>query len=191
MNKILSLVIAVIIFSCGTSESYVRIKHMYHDIDSIRTDYLILFPADSDSSIGQPCGYKNVSGEIIIPKGKYSHCFTDTFRNFAIVWDEKNTNSETVAIDRNERILFDVFYFDNYPDEFSDGLFRVIRNEKIGYANEYGRIVIPCQFQCAYRFENGRAKVALHCKEFLGDCEHKAPESDEWFYIDKKGNRVE
>ena len=43
-------------------------------------DILISFGDEKDE-----CGYKNLKGEIIIPLGKYSLCFTDTFRTYAIV----------------------------------------------------------------------------------------------------------
>ena len=189
MNKFLIVLSIIIALGCGRPETKVDKSHAYYNIDTVHSDYLISYSDDNEFSYPASCGYKNLHGEIVIPKGKYSHCHTDTFRHFAIVFDEKQTNSEIVAIDRKERILFDVYMFDNFPDESSEGLFRVKRNGKIGYANDYGQIVIPCKFQCADTFEDGRAKVAFSCKEFDGD-DHKAPESDEWFYIDKSGNRV-
>jgi hypothetical protein len=153
-------------------------------------DTLIAVSTDSLIELGSPVGFINASGDTVIPIGRYSHCWTDTLKTFAIVFDNENTNGRTVAIDRNENILFDIFFFDNWPDEISEGLFRVKRNDKIGYADKNGVIQIPCVYQCAYRFENGKAKVAYHCKESKKDCEHKKPQSDEWFFIDKNGIRI-
>ena len=49
---------------------------------------------------------------------------------------------KVVAIDRNERILFEAYLFDNGPDYTSEGLFRIIHDGKIGFANENGEVVI-------------------------------------------------
>ncbi|WP_282126266.1 WG repeat-containing protein [Marinifilum flexuosum] len=61
----------------------------------------------------------------------------------------------------------------------------------MGYANEYGQIVIPCIYAFAKPFVNGEAEVAFRAKEYLDVDEHKRVESDEWFTIDRKGNRVD
>lgn len=153
-------------------------------------NYLIAVFKDSSYELGSPFAFINLQKDTIIPFGKYSHCWTDTLRNFAIVYDSINTKGMTVAIDKNEHILFDIVFFDNWPDEIHDGLFRVKRNGKIGFANSKGEIIIPCQFVCAYGFENGRAKVAYHCTETHDDCDHTTPKSDAWFYIDTKGNKI-
>lgn len=188
----LSLLVIFILISCKRTEPGVNKAQGYFNADSIHTDYLVSFSDDSLFSPGTSCGYKNSKGEIIIPKGKYSYCFTDTFKNFAFVYDDKLTNSKVVAIDRNENILFDVYMFDNGPDELANGLFRIIRNGKIGYADKNGVIVIKPKFECADKFENGKASVALECKlvKDKNDQEHSKMESDSWFYIDKKGNKV-
>jgi hypothetical protein len=84
--------------------------------------------------------------------------------------------------------LYDVFFYDNGPDYPAEGLIRIVKNGKIGYAdaNTY-RIVIEAQFDCAYPFENGKAKVSKHCTTVKDDPEYSRWESDKWQYIDKKG----
>lgn len=180
------------LFSCQGIESGANKHPGYSNIDSLYSDYLVSFSNDSVFTPGTSCGYRNLKGEVIIPKGKYNHCFTDTFKNFAFVSDNKLTNSKIVAISRNENILFDAYMFDNGPDWIEDGLFRILRNGKIGYANKNGVIVIEPKFECAEQFENGVARVALNCKlvKDKSDSEHSAMESDSWFFIDKKGNKV-
>jgi hypothetical protein len=132
-------------------------------------------------------GYRNEAGKIVIPMGKYSDCYTDTFRNYAIV---VISGRGIVAIDRRSRVLYDVFIFDNGPDYPADGLFRIRANGKIGYADETtGKIAIKPQFACAWPFENGVAKVAMHCQT-QSHGEHSIWTSDEWFYINKDGVRV-
>ena len=131
-------------------------------------------------------GYINLHGDTVIPEGKYSFCFTDTFRTYAIV----ATDKAFVGIDRKENILYTVFPFDNGPDYVEDGLFRIVENGKIGYADSAtGKIVIRPQFTCARPFENGVAKVSMECQK-IPDGEHWTWDSNKWFYIDKKGRKV-
>ena len=67
-------------------------------------------------------------------------------------------------------------------------------SEGIGYADESGRTVIKPRFAFGFPFENGKAKVTDkgEMKEVPGsDGEYHYWKSDEWYYIDKKGNRSE
>jgi len=147
-------------------------------------DYLVCY---TDTIKGES-GYKNQNGDIAIPPGKYAVCFTDTFRTYAIV---VKPNSGFVAIDRQENVLYEVFPFDNGPDEPSEGLFRILVDKKIGYADSLtGKVVINPQFDCAWPFENGVAEVSIDCKT-QSDEEHSIWISDHWFYIDKTGKKVE
>jgi hypothetical protein len=146
--------------------------------------YLISF---ADTATGE-CGYKDQNGRVVIPAGKYLACFTDTFRNYAIVL--KNGKG-FIGIDRNENLLYDVFAFDNAPDDASDGLFRIESNGKIGYADAVsGTVVTAPRFDCAYPFENGVAKVAESCHT-QAEGEHSSWVSDSWFYINKSGIRID
>ncbi len=150
-------------------------------------DYLVSF----NDSIKNEYGYKNQKGEVVIPLGKYEACFTDTFKTYAIVVKQNSGSFVAVAIDRQENILYEVFPFDNGPDYASDGLFRIIENKKIGFADSMtGKIVIKPQFDCAWPFENGVAKVSTDCKT-QSEGEHWWWLSDHWYYIDKTGKKVE
>ena len=191
--KINLIIIIGIIFliSCTALQKDKAVEIKYHDLDltAIDTnDYLIRkSPDDPYYELGSPFAYINQKGDTVIPINEFYGTRTDTFRAFAIV---KKDSLPWIGIDRNENLLFEVFYFDNGPDYIEEGLFRVIRNGKIGYANAQGEVVIPCQFDCAYYFENGKAKVSKDCKE-IKDFEHTRWESDSWYYIDKAGNRIE
>ena len=79
--------------------------------------------------------YVNFKGDTIIPFGKYLICFTDKFDKFAIV---SAPDKGIIGIDRKENILFNVYVFDNGPDYPSNGLFRIIKDGKIGYADMNG-----------------------------------------------------
>lgn len=138
---------------------------------------------------GDAYGYKNLKGDVVIPPGKYAMCFSDTLRNYALVAD---TKKGIIAIDRQEKVLYKVFPYDNGPDDVSNGLFRIIDGDKIGYADAVsGKIVITPQYSCAWPFENGTAKVATNCRtEAYGEEGHTTWESDQWFYINVKGEKV-
>ncbi|MFT5777182.1 MAG: hypothetical protein ACI837_000113 [Crocinitomicaceae bacterium] len=136
------------------------------------------------------CGYVNQEGDTVIPL-KYYPCFTDTLKEFAIVNDYE-VKGGFPAIDRHDNVLFVVYPFDNGPDYVEEGLFRIIDNDLIGFANMQGEIVIKPQFQCAFMFIDGKAQVAfIGRKESVPESEHWSWISNEWFFIDHDGNRVE
>jgi hypothetical protein len=131
-------------------------------------------------------GYSDQKGRLVIRYGKYPMIYTDTFRTYAIVLKSKEG---LVAIDRNEKVLYHIFPFENGPDDVVEGLFRIVKNGKIGFADTNGKVVIAPQFECAYPFENGKAKVSNNCTEHKQG-EHKYWESADWFYIDKEGKKL-
>lgn len=132
-------------------------------------------------------GYKNQKGEVVIPAGKYGFCFTDTFSKYAIV---AGKDGKLMGINQEEKKLYEVFKFDNGPDAPSEGLFRILEGGKFGYADlQSGEVVISPQFDCAYPFEGGRAKVAKGCKS-VADGENTVWEGGDWFFVNKKGEKV-
>ncbi len=133
------------------------------------------------------CIYLNQKGDTIIDGKEYAYCFSDTIEHFGFVMTNDNI---CMAIDRNGKEMYQVFWYDNGPDYYSDGLFRIIKNGKIGYADETGTVIIEPQFECAEPFEAGKAKVAKKCT-LVADGEYKRAESSEWFYINKAGKIVE
>ncbi|MFT5819651.1 MAG: hypothetical protein ACI8ZM_000876 [Crocinitomix sp.] len=133
------------------------------------------------------CGYVNYLGDTVVPIGKYQVVRTDTLKDFAIVM---NQDYDWIGIDKAENKLFEIFVFEQGPDYIKDGLFRIVADDKIGYANEQGEIVIPPIYSCAVPFENGKAIVAFDCSTIQNDPEHWSWDSDEWFYIDKLGQRL-
>lgn len=144
-------------------------------------DYLLLVGDEEAQK------YVDKDGKTVIPEGKYM-CFTDTFRTKALVLHQEEG---FVAIDRNENIAYKVFTYDNYPDEASEGLFRIVQDGKIGYADiSTLEIVIKPQFEAAYPFsDNGTAEVTFKVKKSK-DGEYTRWESDSWFFIDKAGKKV-
>ncbi|MCW3073619.1 MAG: hypothetical protein JWP69_688 [Flaviaesturariibacter sp.] len=169
-NRLFCLVVASLVLFTGCSQKE-------------SNSYLLLFYDDPKEQYG----YKDTTGKIIIPPGKYDYCYTDTFRTYAIVVSQ---DTGLIAIDRQEKRLYEVYSFDNGPDEVSEGFFRIVENEKIGFADAAtGKIIISPQFHCAFPFENGHAKVSTDCRVKSAG-EHKEWVSSKWFYIDKTGKRI-
>lgn len=147
-------------------------------------DYLVAFSDETKSQYG----FKNQKGETIIPLGKYEMIYTDTLKTYAVVYKPM---VGLIAIDKKENVLYTVYTYDNGPDYVEEGLFRIIKNDKIGYADFItGKIVIEPQFDCAHPFENGLAKVSTACKKITQE-DHVMWESENWFYINKAGKRSE
>lgn len=90
---------------------------------------------------------------------------------------------------------FKPFQFDNGDDYVRDGLYRIVdKDGRIGYADESWNTVITPRFAFGFPFENGKAKVTDFGqeKEVEGSRgEYHYWESDDWYYIDKTGRRLE
>lgn len=152
-----------------------------------RDEYLYKVIDEEFDQIGVKSGYVDSNGDTVIEMGKYYYCYTDTLRNYAIVMEH---GGSLIAIDKDETKLFDVFWYDNGPDYINEGLFRIKKNDKIGYANEEGEIVIVPRFDCASSFENGLAKVSNSCTlKKVG--EHEEIEWIDFNLIDKDGRIVQ
>lgn len=134
------------------------------------------------------CGYVDRNGVYRIPRGKYWPCYTDTFRSMAIV---SMPYRGFVAIDRNEKILFDVFGFDNAPDEVSEGLFRICKDTLVGYATPEGKIAILPKYRFAMRFSEGLAAFSwVGTSEWDKSHEHQSIRNAKFGYINGKGEVI-
>lgn len=189
MVRLTFILLIIHALGCHTLGSTEQEKpRVYADLDSVLPqDSLWIIQRDSIFEFGMPCGYIDEKGDTIIPYGRYQYCFTPIFYTYAIVADSALTGNKLVALDRKGRIIFDIYLFDNFPDEASEGLFRIKRNGLVGYANELGQVVIPPAYECANQFRDGQASVADHCELVNDDFEHWMMKSDEWYSIDKSG----
>lgn len=81
--------------------------------------------------------------------------------------------------------------FDNVADPFVEGLARTPRGGKVGFVNEALEVVIPRQWDFAFPFENGLARVCNGCSVVRdpGD-EHGRLEGGAWGLIDREGRGV-
>jgi hypothetical protein len=172
MKKLIfAIIITVLISACSSKKE----------------NYLVKFHEGEFDEIGVPSGYLNSKGDTIIPIGKYYYCYTDTIRNFGMVI-EKGTG-KILGIDQNATELFEVYKYDNGPDYVRNGLFRIIENGKIGFANQNGKIVIQPKYKCARPFENGIAIVADSC-EIKPIKNNEIWTGNKWLEIDTLGNKI-
>lgn len=156
-----------------------------------KTDTLYAVTDQEFLQFGIRVAYINGQNDTIIPFGQYAYFGTDTLTHFAQVIEYPNDSiyGKPIGISHQQKVLFDLVLFDNGPEEFHEGLLRVKRNNLMGFANAFGEIVIPCQYDYAYNFENGKAKVTYNAR-FEKDLDHTKVESDEWFWIDANGNKL-
>ena len=163
------LVLLVLVISCKPPEN-----------STIITGEPLILKEDTTTS---SFSYYDSQGKKVL--GTYKMAFTDTLIDFAIVADPGFT-----LINRKGEHLYDIFTYDNGPDYPTDGLFRIIKNGKIGYVDaKTANLIIEPIYTCAYPFENGKAKVSTQCTTSK-DGEHVEWKSENWFYIDKKGNKI-
>lgn len=138
--------------------------------------------AKRDHNTGLYAYYDQYGNKVL---GDFYLVYTKTLNDYAIV-----SNPIPILINRKGDIIYHIFIIDNGPDYTQEGLYRIIENGKIGYVDSLtSQIVIKPQFQAAYPFENGKAKVSFYAKT-IKDGEYSCWDSDEWFYIDKNGDRI-
>lgn len=180
LKKITIIMTLIIFTSCGMKSSKQNQKRKEKKIDT-----LYRYTTDKYYEPGSPCGYKDIKGEIIFPEGKYNECFSKYF----IEWAAVSINNRTIGINKDEKELFEIYSYDNSIDYFENGLFRIIKDSLIGFANGNAKIVIPAIYKGAFPFKNGKAKVSFNCQASKKNNIDKK-ECVTWFYIDKKGNTI-
>lgn len=128
--------------------------------------------------------YYNSQNQKIL--GDYQQIYTDIFVNFAIILD-----TNFYLIDRTGFKLHEIFPYDNGPDYPSEGLYRIVKNGKIGFLNaRTSQLIIEPLYEAAFPYENGKTKVSYKAKRSKQG-EHFVWISDEWFYIDKSGKKID
>lgn len=130
------------------------------------------------------CARRSPDGEIALRPG---------------VWSDEGgaTNVRTVVVDGE--LLFALasgrtapaLPYDNAADDFVDGLARSPRNGRIGFVDERLELVVPREWDFAFPFEDGFARVCSGCAitRAEGD-EHSEVTGGRWGYVDRQGRVV-
>ncbi|HEX9971264.1 MAG TPA: WG repeat-containing protein [bacterium] len=129
-------------------------------------------------------GYKDVRGKIIIkPQFVLANDFMGEIAAVAKQdgWYFINKSGEILKIRP--------FVIDNGPDYFQEGLARFRLDDKIGFLNEFGRIVIAANFQYVLPFSENLAAFCTGCKE-VEAVEHSFVEGGKWGFINRDGDVV-
>jgi hypothetical protein len=198
MKKLKMILIGIVIFasfSCRNTLEKEVTNHVYFDVsDAERSNRDSLFAITDGEYLeyGSNVAYVNKEGDTLIPFGKYAYFGTSSFVHFATVMEHPNdtTYGRQVGINAEQQILFDIVLYDNGPEFFRDDLLRVLRNGKMGFADRYGKIVIPCKYDYVKWFYDGVVEVSFDAEEYWDRDGHLMVDSDEWFLIDREGNRV-
>ena len=120
----------------------------------------------------------------------------DNYRYFA-VFGIKNEPGWS-AIDANGQILFKVYNAslgEISPDEIIDNKIRIVdKNNKIGFADYKGKIIIKPQFEIVTTFHKGKAIIAENCEKIPwnkhpkeNDCNHYSIACKRHGFINEKG----
>lgn len=135
-------------------------------------------------------GFVNSKGEIVIPADRFAFVYESRLDKITFVLFKDGPKS-IYAINRKGEPLFEVYCFDNGPDYVKEGLFRIIENNKMGFANMNGEVVIKPQFdfvqpfqECGYAVFNMGGKLKK-----IAD-ERWRWDGGKWGIINKKGEIV-
>lgn len=146
----------------------------------VEDSYLLAF--SEEGTEGPLWGYKNAEGEIVIPP-RYTYTTSDTLFEMAFVTEADGW----IAIDRTGKKILTPFVYDNGVDYVKEDLFRIVENEKMGFADLKGNIVIPAEYDFVSPFNDGLAAFNTGGKTVNIDGEHDALQDGLWGYIDKSG----
>ncbi len=132
------------------------------------------------------CVYENATGELFIAPQLVKELPFDAEGLAAVLSPKKGW----MYVSRTGRVVISgVPWMENGADSFHDGLVRVVKNEKYGFANRKGQLLILPIYDGALTFQNGHATVCKGCKSICveSECEHHFFKGGEWFQIDTKG----
>ena len=146
--------------------------------------------------------FKDEAGNIIkeLDSSKYLTLMSDgKLGNFALFAIKGKLG--WLAIDRNENILFEVYNAsigEPNPDYLVEDKIRIVdKNQKIGFANGAGQIIINPKFEIVTSFHNGKAIIGEECKKVPwgnhsddNGCHHYSILCNRHGYINEKGEII-
>jgi hypothetical protein len=95
------------------------------------------------------CVLQDRQGNLFIAK-EYVQKLKFNSYGLAAVWDDDDFRHKFMYVDRKGRaVIQGVPISDNWAEEFSDGLARIVIDEKCGFADRHGKIVIAPRYDGA------------------------------------------
>ncbi|MCG9791006.1 WG repeat-containing protein [Flavobacterium algicola] len=175
--------IAVILFMFAFANAQKKFKIYEEDILNYKSIYHIV----------------NEKGEMVkeLDSSKYIFSFNgNDYENFAIF--SMRDESGWCAIDINEKLLFKVYNTsigEPSPDGLIENKIRIVDDQnKIGFADSSGKIIIQPQFEMVTSFHKGKAIIGRNCEkipwgnhEEEGGCHHFSISCEQQGYINEKG----
>lgn len=96
-------------------------------------------------------------------------------------------------VDKRGKVVIEgVAAEDNGPAPFHDGLVRVERGGKCGFADQRGKTRVPLVYDGCMNFDKAKARVCVKCRLECADksCEHRALQGGDWRCVSLWGGRV-
>ncbi|WP_312285190.1 WG repeat-containing protein [Chryseobacterium gleum] len=141
-------------------------------------------------------GVKDKAGKIIVPAQFKVFSFLkdgDPVEGETIVFDgskedeKSEKNAWGYVYDRNGKFLYQPFLFDNGADYFSEGVRRLVKNGKVGFADRNGKIVIEAEHDFVAPFNYGYAAFCDGCDWEKTEDEHPQIIGGTWGVMNFKG----
>ncbi len=162
MKKIFQLIALLLIASCNSKSKEI-------------------IPFETDKG----WGYKQDGKIIIQPKFGIASEFTEC--GIAAVGDSENGN---YYIDKTgKKLNVPILEIGNFIDEFQESYARFKKDEKLGFINECGEIVINAKFESVTPFKNEIA-IVHRGFEIIENGPYKTQKGGKFGAIDKKGNLI-
>jgi hypothetical protein len=155
---------------------------------------------DLDRDVVPDCIQEAPNGKLIIAPQYVKELHFDS-NGLALVWSEVPPKA-WMYVDRKGAVLITgVPSVGNDADDFSEGLVRTVVDEKYGFADRQGNVVIKPAYDWALPFHRGKAEVCNKCRKMCvlsdwkmvdadsvpGGCDHWTMVGGEWFKVNRKG----
>lgn len=145
-------------------------------------------------------GVKDKAGKIIVPA---------QFKIFSFLKDGNLVEGETILFDgskegekpeknawgyvydRKGEFLYQPFLYDNGADYFSEGLRRLVKNGKVGFADRNGKTIIEAEHDFASPFNYGYATFCDGCDWEETNDEHRSIVGGKWGVMNVTGQTVQ
>lgn len=182
------LLVLLMLFGNLTVEAQIKFKIVENETDTWRSIYSLVDENNKTIKVLDSASY-------LMAWSGFEYGY------FAVVAKKGSKGHGWPAIDANEKVLFHVYntsFGEPSPDYLIENKIRIIdKNEKIGFANQLGEIIIKPQFEMVTSFHNGYAIIGEKCKKIPwgnhehGDgCNHYSIECERHGYIDEKGKII-